>query len=263
MSDQKISLALSGSGFKLNALIGAVSALIDNGYDITEIAGTSGGSIIGALFATGMSPATMKDLSDNTDYADIMPWSYWGWWDGLSNSDNLLKWLSDHTGSVTCGNTIIPYHAICSDIATNTTFSFNSIMTPEVSVAYASVCSASIPFVYQKRKYLNHILLDGGMSSNLPLSYLNVTSTRIGIELYSTSSVIEDMSYVQYAGRVMDRMLTANEHTQIALAVQDHATIVPVNTFDISMLDRHMSKSDRQRLYDSGYQAVEKTYGKN
>ena len=51
-------------------------------------------------------------------------------------------------------------------------------------------------------------------------------------------------------------MLTSNERTHIYLAKQEKATIIPVNTFGISMLDRKMSFDDRTKLYESGYNAV-------
>ena len=52
-----IRVALSGSGFRLGAQLGALQAISDAGFEIVQIAGASGGSIVAALFASGMSLA--------------------------------------------------------------------------------------------------------------------------------------------------------------------------------------------------------------
>ena len=256
--DKQIAVALSGSGFKLPALVGAVSAIVDMGYTITEIAGTSGGSIIAGLYATGMSVSTMKELAFSTDFVELMPWRIWGFWNGLSNSDNLFKWLQDHTGHVTCGETIIPYKAIASNLSLEIPFVFSTETTPAMEVALASVCSASIPVIYQKRVVNNFTLCDGGVVNNIPVSHLSKGTKRIGIALYSSPMDMSSMSLTQYLGRVIDTMLQANEKTHIYLAKEENATIIPVNTFGISMLDRKMTLADRTKLYESGYQSVQK-----
>lgn len=256
---KSISLALSGSGFKLTALIGAISGLVDLGFTIQEIAGTSGGSLISALFATGMRPETMKELAFTTDYAKLMPWRIWGCWNGLSNSDNLMAWLKEHTAGITCGETIIPFKAIASNLSMELPFEFSTERTPAVNVAFASVCSASIPLIYQKRVYSNFVLADGGITNNCPVSHLSKDSTRVGIALYSAPQDLSNMGLLEYFGRVVDTMLQSNEKTHLYLAKEENATIIPVNTFGIGMLDRKMSLEDRQKLYDSGYQSVMKT----
>ena len=252
----EIEVAFSGSGFKLPALVGALNAIHDIGYKINAVAGTSGGSIVSALYATGMSPADMKDLMIRTDFTRLMPWKWWGWWNGLSDSDNLLKFMEDHTDKKLCKDTHISFQALATNLSLEQPFVFSTETTPEVSVAFASVCSASIPFIYQSRSYQGFLLADGGMTNNLPVSHLNKKANRVGIELFSTVTDTSHMSFMAYTGRLIDTMLTSNERTHIYLAKQEKATIVPVNTFGISMLDRKMSFDDRTKLYESGYNSV-------
>lgn len=63
-----IGLALSGGGAKGLAHIGVIEALKDYGINIDYIAGTSAGSIIAALYATGYTPNEMlKIVNTNKD----------------------------------------------------------------------------------------------------------------------------------------------------------------------------------------------------
>ncbi len=66
-------LVLSGGGVKGIGLVGAVVALLEAGYTPQRVAGTSAGSIVGAIVAaaaqTGtMTPAQVKDLALSLDY---------------------------------------------------------------------------------------------------------------------------------------------------------------------------------------------------
>lgn len=256
MNNNKISCALSGSGFKLSSFIGALQAFKDAGYEIMEIAGTSGGSIIAGLYASGMSPETMHNLVMKTDFSKLMPIRWWGWWNGISNSDYLYQWILDHTGHATCGQTIIPYTAIASDVANESTYIFSTEITPEIEVAEASRSSASIPFVYQSQKVGNSLLVDGGVRNNIPVNHLSTEYPRIGLMLTSQPILNLNPSFISYAGRVIDSMLSANEGVRELLAEKKQSCIIKIPTFGISMLDRNMSVVDRIKLYNSGYDSV-------
>ena len=50
---KKVALALSSGGPRGFAYIGAIEELIARGYEITSIAGTSAGSLVGGIYAAG------------------------------------------------------------------------------------------------------------------------------------------------------------------------------------------------------------------
>ncbi|MEA2502116.1 MAG: hypothetical protein QOD01_2227 [Actinomycetota bacterium] len=56
-------LVLEGGGVKGIGLVGAYSVLKNEGYDFHRIAGTSAGSIVGALIAAGMSPRPRRSAA--------------------------------------------------------------------------------------------------------------------------------------------------------------------------------------------------------
>lgn len=61
-------LVLEGGGVKGIALAGAISVLADRGYRFHRVAGTSAGSIVGALVAAGTSADRLREMMQSVDY---------------------------------------------------------------------------------------------------------------------------------------------------------------------------------------------------
>jgi len=57
----KIGLALSGGGARGFAHIGAIKAFTEEGFKFDMIAGTSAGSLIGALYAYGLTAEAVEE----------------------------------------------------------------------------------------------------------------------------------------------------------------------------------------------------------
>ena len=69
LSRPSVGLVLSGGGAKGIAHIGMIQALEDNDIPIDYITGTSMGAIVGALYASGYSPAEMLELIASKGFA--------------------------------------------------------------------------------------------------------------------------------------------------------------------------------------------------
>src|SRR5580700_243646 len=70
----RIGLALSGGGALGLAEIGVIQWLEQNQIPVDRIAGTSMGSIIGAMYATGMSPEEIQKFAEGIDWeAALLP----------------------------------------------------------------------------------------------------------------------------------------------------------------------------------------------
>jgi NTE family protein len=68
MSGPTADLVLEGGGVKGIGLVGALSVLEEAGYGFSKVAGTSAGSIVGALVAARMSAAEMHDVMKGLPY---------------------------------------------------------------------------------------------------------------------------------------------------------------------------------------------------
>lgn len=204
----KADLVLEGGGVKGIALVGAVAVLEERGYEFNRIAGTSAGSIVGALLAAGTPSADLVELVKSIDYTqfqdkgreDRFPggrlyslFSQHGIYEGAY----LTKWLAEilqargvrtfndlrYDGA---GTTLPPEQrfklvVMASDVSTGRLrrlpWDYPALghEPGEVPVVDAVRASMSIPFFYEPVKLRNPTtdeetwLVDGGLLSNFPV----------------------------------------------------------------------------------------------
>jgi len=257
-----IRVALSGSGFRLGAHLGALQAIVDAGYEVVELAGTSGGSIVAAMFAGGMKLADMHELCMSLDWSPMMRFSPWAVvrHQALCTGKALEAFLEQGTSGRTFDDSPIDLKIIAADLLTEREFLFSRATTPTVPIAVAARASASIPIVFPPVACSGALLVDGGTCDNVPASDLTVDEVpRVGIYLVSDDTALRPGSYGlrTLAPRIIDLMLAANEAAHVELDTKNGATIVRVPTGYASSFDRNMAPAVRRRLYDDGYAATE------
>lgn len=256
-----IRVALSGSGFRLGAHLGALQAIEDAGYEVIEISGTSGGSIVASLYASGMSLADLKSLCLSLDWSPMMSFSPWTLITkrAYCSGNALLDFLTEQTGAKKFADVPVALKVVASDLLTEREFEFGKASTPDAPIALAARASASIPLVFSPVAYQDAMLVDGGCTDNIPVSNLTVDEVpRVGIFLESGDSPLKSGRYglAALAPRIIDLLLASNEASHVELDTKNGATIVLVPTGYASSLDRNMPTAIRQRLIDDGYAAT-------
>ncbi|MBV6304955.1 patatin-like phospholipase family protein [Candidimonas humi] len=256
-------VALSGCGFRLPAHVGALQAIQDGRRRIIELAGTSGGAIVAALYACGMSLVEMRQICLEMDWSPMMGLSCGSILSGrgLSSGNRMLSFLMDCTRGKTFAQVSIDLRIIAADLMTEREFVFDRQNTPDVPVALAARASASIPIVYEAVRYDGHVLVDGGTTDNMPASNLIVDDVpRFGVYLDTgTTPLAPGRSRIWDLGpRIIDLMLSSNELTHMTLDQDTGAQIVHVPTGYASSFDRRMPRGTRLRLYKDGKDAVAK-----
>lgn len=253
-----IRVALGGSAFKFPAHVGALKAILQADYLPIEIAATSGGSIIAALYAAGMPIDEMEALALHHDWSDMLTFNPWSMLTklGYCNGNALHEWLADNTYDRTFADLNIALTIVASDITYMRPYIFSTIMTPNVPLALAARCSASIPFVYAPVPCNGSLLMDGGMRNNIPIDLLvDDHIPQIGVQLVSNVQPLKPgaVGVVEIVSRIVESMMSANESSHVDLGVRDGAMMAFVETGYVDGLDRNMALADRQRLFDDGY----------
>jgi NTE family protein len=99
-------LVLEGGGVKGIGLVGALSVLEERGWTFNRVAGTSAGSIVGALVAAGYSAAELSTIMHDIDYKEfrdggLLDHVWLGkalsviFEDGIYGGNYLKKWLGE------------------------------------------------------------------------------------------------------------------------------------------------------------------------
>jgi NTE family protein len=256
-----IRVALSGSGFLLPAHVGALHAIADAGYEVVEIAGTSGGSIVAALAASAMSLPDMKDMCLTLNWKPLMSLSMGSLMrlQAYCSGDRLLSFLHTITHQLTFHNLVIDLKIMASNIGNKQPYIFSRETTPEMKIGTAARASAAIPFIYKPVIINEAILFDGGVVNNMPSDILTRDDVlRVGIDLISDQSILQTKHYslLAAAPRFIDMLLASSEDAHIGTGVAEGVKIIPVNTGFASSLDRRMDLATRQRLFDVGYKTT-------
>jgi NTE family protein len=265
MIKKPIRVALSGSGFKFPAHVGALIALRDLNYVVIEYAGTSGGSIVAALAACGMHLDDMKVLTLNHNWKPMLTWSplqiFKGARAAYCSGNTLLDWILEETFHATFAHLQIPLTIMSSDAVTQTPFEFSNKATPTAEIGFAARCSACIPGVYAAMKYQGVLLQDGGLVNNIPVDKLIRDKVpRLGIQLVSkvTPLAPNKSSLVGLLASDLNMMLSANENTHVEMDEEEGANFSFVETGYANGLDRNMSVELRSQLFKDGYNATMK-----
>jgi NTE family protein len=253
INPSNVGVAFSGSGFLFPAHVGALHALTDFGCNITNTAGTSGGGLIAALLSTGMSVSDMHHLIMTSNFSDMMKFRLWGWWNGLCNPKPLHDFMSQHTNGKAFAQSNIPLTLLATDLNTQSAFEFSNAKTPNCAIADACRATSSIPFIYPAFNYKNAVLVDGGITNNIPVSKLLPNHTRIGIDIVEAVDNTKPSNIFSFTEKILNTLLKNTEEAQIQLALQEKAFIINVYV-DGSFLNNHMSPQQIETLYSESYQ---------
>ena len=261
---KQIRVALSGSGFKFPAHVGALRAIEDAGYEIIEIAGTSGGSIVSALYASGMPLDHMQEMTMNENWSRMLTPSLWSiaTMQGYCNGDALHLWIEEQTHGMHFNETRIPLTIMASDVSDETPYEFSRKQTPTVSIATAARASAAIPAAYTPvRTTDNCWLVDGGCCNNIPADKLVQDDIpRLGVQLVSKTTPWRPTNFkiIDMFPHLLNMILSANENTHVEMDKYEGTAFAFIETGYASSMNRNMNTALREQLYKDGYEGASK-----
>ncbi|NWB45982.1 patatin-like phospholipase family protein [Pseudomonas gingeri] len=205
----KIGLVLSGGAARGLAHIGVLKALEEQGIRIDAIAGTSMGAVIGGLYASGYKIDELEKLALGIDWKqalsdappredvpfrrkqddrDFLVKQQLSFRDdgslglplGVIQGQNLAllleSMLAHASGTRDFDKLPIPFRAVATDIASGEKIVFRRGHLPQVVRA-----SMSIPAVFAPVELDGRLLVDGGMTDNIPLDVVREMGVDIAI----------------------------------------------------------------------------------
>jgi len=210
----KIGLVLSGGGAKGIAHIGVLKAMEEAGLSPDYITGTSMGSIVGALYAAGYSADELAKIVEHADWGLLLsnkiPFNevtfeekpYYGRYlfdfyikenelqlpKGIIEGEALMRLFSNLTRPVhgirDFKNLPIPFACIGTDIVTG-----ERVVLNKGSLAMAMRASMAIPTIFTPVKIDGHLLVDGGLVHNMPVTEVIDMGADIVIGVFVSSDL--------------------------------------------------------------------------
>lgn len=244
----KLGLALAGGGAKAAAAIGVLRVLDKEGIPIAAVVGTSMGAGVGGLYAAGYNPDEIEQIFLANDWNDIftdtparafltqgqkeagsrhlleftfsggrfMPPS------GLSAGQKLTNLLAAKTLAASFEADLdfdklkVPFRAVATDIETG-----DPVVLGRGLLHEAIRASTAIPLVFQPVEMQGHLLVDGGLTNNLPVDVVKSFGVDVVIAVDSSAKLEKRerlTSLIDIMGQSISLQVRRESERQAALA---------------------------------------------
>ena len=168
----RIGLALGGGAARGFAHIGVIQVLEENGIRPDVVAGTSAGSLVAALYASGKNGTELGALAEAMDESAFTDWAFPG--RGVIRGEALARYVREQTGGIRIEQMRIPLGIVATDLDSGLGILFQA-GDPGVAVR----ASSAVPAVFQPVRIGAHEYVDGGLVAPVPVRY----ARQMGAEL--------------------------------------------------------------------------------
>jgi NTE family protein len=158
----RIGLALGGGAARGFAHIGVIEVLEENGIHVDLVTGTSAGSLVAAMYASGRSGQDMAVTAVGMDESALTDWSFPG--RGLIRGEALARYIREATGNKPLEQMKIPLGIVATDLDSG-----KPILFRRGDVGTAVRASSAVPAVFQPVRIGTHEYVDGGLTSPVPV----------------------------------------------------------------------------------------------
>jgi NTE family protein len=158
----RIGLALGGGAAKGFAHIGVIKMLEANGIHADVVAGTSAGSVVGALYASGMDPFQMQEQAFGMDEAKIRDVQFFS--RGLVQGQKLQDYVNQLVGNRPIEKLKLPFAAVSTQLEDG-----HRTVFVRGNTGQAVRASSSIPGVFEPVEISGRHYVDGGVVSPVPV----------------------------------------------------------------------------------------------
>jgi NTE family protein len=262
----RICLALGGGGARGAAHVGVLEALAQLHIPVDCIAGTSGGAIVGGLYASGFTARELQTILMRPDLqasmANQQPRNLLNYQEKqnqllyllqvefgyasrqfffpegiVSGNDpgRILNILTLITRPATNFNKLpIPFRCVATDIDTG-----GEVVLDHGNLATALRASMSVPGVYAPVELDHHLLVDGGLVDNVPVDVARKMGADIVIAVNVSSPLSNPESLNNVVGVSLQVIkLLGNQNVNRSIAsLRAHDVLIQPDLGDISALD--------------------------
>ena len=160
----RIGLALGGGAARGFAHIGVLQVLEENGIKPDLVVGTSAGSVVAALYASGKTPTELGTMAMGLDESSITDWVFPG--RSLLKGEALAKFIRNQTAGKPIEAMRLPLGIVAADLKSG-----QPILFRRGDPGTAVRASSAVPAVFEPVKMEGHEYIDGGAVSPVPVRF--------------------------------------------------------------------------------------------
>ena len=219
-----VGLVLGAGAARGFAHVGVIKALEAQGIRPDIVVGSSAGSVIAALFASGVAGNELNRLALNLDEATIADWGlpFAGRFGGLIKGDALQNMVNREVQNKTIEQMRIPLGIVATELQSGKGILFR---TGNTGLAVRASCS--VPGVFQPALISGKEYVDGGLVAPVPVSYARQMGATLVIAVnISSEPVHQDASgtlgVLQQTISIMQRSINQYELKSADIVIQPH-----------------------------------------
>ncbi len=261
-----VGLVLGGGGARGGAHIGVLKALQEQQVPVDIVVGTSIGSFVGAMYASGKSADEIQLIFSHANWDS-------GYKDGRSRSqipnrrkrqlddfpihldlgfdghsvrlpqgvlqgqgmkDLIDQLVGTHTTYESFDDLPIPFRAVAADITTG-----EQVILSSGDLSTALQASMSIPGIVRPIEHQGHLLVDGGIANNLPISVARNMGADviIAVDIGAAAMDRDELNSSLNILKQLTSFLTHKNVSEQKASLTDNDVYLHIQLDDIGMLD--------------------------
>jgi len=159
-----LGLALGGGAARGFAHVGIIQVLEEAGIQPEFVVGTSAGSLVAALYASGKNSTQLRRVAETMEEAEITDWMMPILNRGALRGEALARYVNGQVGGRLIEQMKIPLGIVATDLQTG-----DPVLFRRGNTGSAVRASSAVPAVFQPVKIGNREYVDGGLVSPVPV----------------------------------------------------------------------------------------------
>ena len=170
----KIGLALGGGAARGFAHVGVIQVLEEAGLRPSLVAGTSAGSLVAAIYASGKTGAQLQQVAETMEEVAIADWTLPIFSRGVFRGEALARYVNKVVDGRLIESFPMPLGIVATDLNSG-----QAVLFQRGDTGTAVRASSAVPAVFQPVKIGGHEYVDGGLVAPVPVRF----ARQMGAEL--------------------------------------------------------------------------------
>ena len=162
----RIGLALGGGAARGFAHVGVIQVLEENGIRPDYVIGTSAGSFVAALYASGKTGAQLGQIAETLEEAAFTDWTLPIFNRGVMRGEALGRYVNQLVGQKLIEQMALPLGIVATDLQSG-----NAIVFRRGDTGTAVRASSAVPAIFLPVRIAGREYVDGGLVAPVPVRF--------------------------------------------------------------------------------------------
>lgn len=215
-----IGLVLGGGAARGFAHIGVIQALEEAGIRPDLVVGTSAGSVVAALYASGKNGSDLQKVAQSMDEASLSDWRFPFFKPGVLKGEALARFISAQVGGRQIQDMPLRLGVVATDL-----HSGQGVLFQRGDTATAVRASSAIPAVFQPVLISGREYVDGGLVAPVPVQFARQMGAQLVIavdisDAPQDSGALDTFQILMQTFSIMGKRINAFELSEADVVVK-------------------------------------------